>query len=78
MNIRPFENKIWLSSPTMHGEELTYVTEAIETNGVSTVGANKDRNRQLRGNDPDQFQGRRGKGTKVEYPVQRSGPLVPA
>ena len=40
MNIRPFENKIWLSSPTMHGEELTYVTEAIETNWVSTVGAN--------------------------------------
>ena len=40
MNIRPFENKIWLSSPTMHGEELTYVTEAIETNWVSTAGAN--------------------------------------
>ena len=40
MKIEPFENKIWLSSPTMHGDELKYVTEAIETNWVSTVGAN--------------------------------------
>ena len=38
--IEPFENKIWLSSPTMHGEELEYVREAIETNWVSTVGKN--------------------------------------
>lgn len=38
--IRPFETKIWLSSPTMHGEELQYVTEAYETNWMSTVGAN--------------------------------------
>ena len=35
-----FENKIWLSSPTMHGDELKYVTEAYETNWMSTVGAN--------------------------------------
>ena len=40
MKIEPFENKIWLSSPTMHGDELKYVTEAIKTNWVSTVGAN--------------------------------------
>ena len=39
---KPFENKIWLSSPTMHGEELKYVTEAYETNWMSTVGANID------------------------------------
>ncbi len=38
--IVPFENKIWLSSPTMHGEELAFVREAIETNWVSTVGEN--------------------------------------
>ncbi len=38
--IEPFENKIWLSSPTMHGEELRYVTEAYETNWMSTVGKN--------------------------------------
>ncbi len=38
--IEPFEKKIWLSSPTMHGEELTYMTEAYTTNWMSTVGAN--------------------------------------
>ena len=30
--MQPFENKLWLSSPTMHGEELKYMTEACETN----------------------------------------------
>lgn len=40
MNFTPFENKIWLSSPTMHGDELKYVTEAYETNWMSTVGKN--------------------------------------
>lgn len=40
MQFEPFEKKVWLSSPTMHGEELTYVTEAYETNWMSTVGAN--------------------------------------
>ncbi len=38
----PFEKKVWLSSPTMHGEELAYVKEAYDTNWMSTVGA-KDR-----------------------------------
>lgn len=40
MEFQAFKNKIWLSSPTMHGEELKYVTEAYETNWMSTVGAN--------------------------------------
>lgn len=35
-----FENKVWLSSPTMHGPELEYVKEAYDTNWMSTVGAN--------------------------------------
>lgn len=35
-----FQNKVWLSSPTMHGPELEYVTEAYETNWMSTVGKN--------------------------------------
>ena len=35
-----FKEKVWLSSPTMHGDELRYVTEAIEKNWVSTVGEN--------------------------------------
>ena len=38
--IRPFEKKIWLASPTMHGEEIKYMTEAYETNWMSTVGEN--------------------------------------
>ena len=38
--IEPFEKKIWLSSPTMHGAEQKWVDEAIQTNWVSTVGAN--------------------------------------
>ena len=39
-DIKPFEKKIYLSSPTMHGKEKHYVDEAIETNWVSTVGKN--------------------------------------
>ena len=38
--IEPFENKLWLSSPTMHGEEQQWVDDAIRTNWVSTVGEN--------------------------------------
>lgn len=38
--MEPFKNRIWLSSPTMHGEELKYVAEAYETNWMSTVGKN--------------------------------------
>ena len=38
--IRPFENKVWLSTPTMHGDEIKYVQEAYETNWMSTVGEN--------------------------------------
>lgn len=38
--IKPFAKKVWLSSPTMHGEEQKWVDEAIATNWVSTVGAN--------------------------------------
>ena len=40
MNLKKMEQKLWLSSPTMHGEEQKYVQEAFETNWVSTVGAN--------------------------------------
>lgn len=40
MEIKPFDHKVWLASPTMHGEELKYVTEAYETNWMSTVGEN--------------------------------------
>ncbi|GFI43881.1 MAG: aminotransferase DegT [Dorea sp.] len=39
-NLCPFESKIWLSSPTMHGPELEYIRKAYETNWMSTVGEN--------------------------------------
>ena len=38
--IQPFQKKVWLSTPTMHGEEQKWVEEAIRTNWVSTVGEN--------------------------------------
>lgn len=39
-NFKPFEKKVWLSSPTMHGLEIKFITEAYETNWMSTVGEN--------------------------------------
>ena len=38
--LTPFPSKVWLSSPTMHGDEQKWVDDAIQTNWVSTVGAN--------------------------------------
>ena len=38
--IKKFENKVWLATPTMHGEELEYMTKAYTTNWMSTVGEN--------------------------------------
>lgn len=40
MRYEPMKNKIWLSTPTMHGEELKYISEAYESNWMSTAGAN--------------------------------------
>lgn len=40
--IEPFEKKIWLSSPTMHGKEMEYMQEAYDSNWMSTVGENID------------------------------------
>ncbi len=39
-DIQPFEKRVWLSSPTLHGEELEYIAEAYNTNWFSTAGAN--------------------------------------
>lgn len=36
-------NRIYLSCPTMHGEELLYVKEAFDTNWVAPLGPNVDR-----------------------------------
>ena len=41
-DIPAFENTVWLSSPTMHGDELKYMTEAYELNWMSTIGKNID------------------------------------
>ncbi len=38
--IEPLEQHVYLSSPTMHGEEFQYMKEAYDTNWMSTVGAN--------------------------------------
>lgn len=40
MNLEAFTNKVWLSSPTMHGDEMKYIAQAHETNWMSTEGAN--------------------------------------
>ena len=40
--IEAFPTRVWLSSPTMHGDEQRWVDEAIQTNWVSTVGRNID------------------------------------
>ena len=39
-DIEAFPSRVWLSSPTMHGEEMQYMKEAFETNWMSTVGKN--------------------------------------
>lgn len=39
-NIKPFENKVWLSSPTMHGDEQKWVTDAFVKNWLTTAGEN--------------------------------------
>jgi len=38
--LEPFSSKLWLSSPTMHGDEQKWVDDAIQKNWVSTVGEN--------------------------------------
>ena len=50
MNFKPFEEKVWLSSPTMHGEELEYIRKAYQSNWMSTVGENIDQTEQALAN----------------------------
>lgn len=40
MAYTPFNKKVWLSSPTMHGDELKYMKLAYDTNWMSTLGEN--------------------------------------
>nr|WP_330379483.1 DegT/DnrJ/EryC1/StrS family aminotransferase [Butyrivibrio sp. AE2032] len=47
MEIKPFEKKLYLASPTSHGEELKFIQEAFDTNWLSTVGANINESEKL-------------------------------
>ena len=40
MEIKPFEKKVWLASPTMHGDELEWVKDAFQKNWITTAGDN--------------------------------------
>ena len=35
-----FEKRMWLATPTMHGDEMNYIREAFDTNWVTTEGEN--------------------------------------
>lgn len=39
-DIKPFKNKVWLATPTMHGDEIKYIQDAYNSNWMSTVGEN--------------------------------------
>ena len=45
--MKRFEKKVWLASPTMHGDEMTYIKEAYDTNWMSTVGENLNKAEEL-------------------------------
>ena len=38
--LEPLKKRVWLASPTMHGDESRYVKEAFDTNWVTTAGSN--------------------------------------
>ena len=38
--INPFKSKIWLASPTMHGDEQMWVKDAFDKNWITTAGEN--------------------------------------
>ena len=41
LGIKPFENKLWLASPTMHdNDELRYIERAFDLNWITTAGEN--------------------------------------
>lgn len=47
--LKTFDKKVWLSSPTMHGEEMEYMKRAYDTNWMSTVGENLNELEKLAG-----------------------------
>ena len=39
-DVKPFAKKVWLSSPTMHGDELKWMSDAFNKNWMTTAGEN--------------------------------------
>ena len=39
-DLKPFKSKVWLASPTMHGDELKWMTDAFNKNWMTTAGEN--------------------------------------
>lgn len=39
-DVKPFDKKVWLASPTMHGDELKWMTDAYNKNWMTTAGEN--------------------------------------
>ena len=42
MKLEALKNKVWLSSPTMHGDEMRYIQEAFDKNWIAPLGFNCD------------------------------------
>ncbi|MDO5027503.1 MAG: DegT/DnrJ/EryC1/StrS family aminotransferase [Tissierellia bacterium] len=40
MEIKKFENRLWLSSPTMYGQEQEFIKEAFASNWIAPLGPN--------------------------------------
>ena len=38
--MKRFEEKLWLSTPTMHDDELKYIHDAFDKNWITTAGEN--------------------------------------
>lgn len=41
--MKKFENRVFLATPTMHGEEQEYVKQAFDTNWIAPLGPNVDK-----------------------------------
>ena len=41
--MKPFKKRVWLSTPTMHGDEMKYIAQAYETNWMSIEGENLEK-----------------------------------
>ena len=39
-DVKPFAKKVWLASPTMHGDELKWMSDAFNKNWMTTAGEN--------------------------------------